>query len=482
MLGKRFDMARHRAVIGVWLGIGWLMPIASGFDYRRTLLTVALCLAGASAAVAARKPINGVAGILLVAVFFLGAVSSAASPLPAWSALDTGYTLLLVVAATCALAPGLDALSPRPERLIAMAAFAPIALACIAAVVVIAASLLSGFGLRYPEPMGNYGNIRFFDQYQTWLLPFLPAAFALSCPLPRARRVFWWALVSVIAVFFWALYWRSDGRGTGYATALATLLVLLFCGHTGRRHAVAMAIFALGGYVVYGFMFANGASHAQHLLSASSDGRLYLWRIALDQILRHPLLGIGPMMFADIDTGLAAHPHNAILQFAAEWGVPATILIVAGIAWLLYRWLRFARRASRGGEHSRRWLVVALTASLFAGCIHALVSGVIVMPASQFMGATVCGLAFALYGASSRHQAIGALGLPSPTGRAVFALVILTAAAYTALFSYWHGPHRGAPGIKTNSVYLRNANEPRFWADGTLIGRRPRLPPDTIEQ
>ncbi|MGN8158832.1 hypothetical protein ACS8YF_09170 [Salinisphaera sp. SWV1] len=69
----------------------------------------------------------------------------------------------------------------------------------------------------------------------------------------------------------------------------------------------------------------------------------------------------------------------------------------------------------------------------------------------------------------------------STTGRAVFALVTVTAAIYSAVFSYWNGPHRGGPDIQANRVYLRNANEPRFWADGTLNGRRPRRPPDTIE-
>ena len=42
----------------------------------------------------------------------------------------------------------------------------------------------------------------------------------------------------------------------------------------------------------------------------------------------HPLLGIGPMQFAALRSQVGAHPHNWPIQIAAEWGFPATVILL----------------------------------------------------------------------------------------------------------------------------------------------------------
>jgi putative inorganic carbon (HCO3(-)) transporter len=469
-----FDLSlRHAQVrVGAWLAAGWLIPVASGFDDRRLLLTGSLCLVGIVAAITGRFRLDRRLTYLGLAVLALGIASSALSPAPSWSALEVSYTLLLVVASV-GVGLSLRTIQASPERLVALACVVPVALACIAIATIVYAALLSGFALRFPEPLGTFANIRFFNQYQTWLLPLLPAALALPAPIAKLRRPFWIAFVVTISVFFWALYWRSDGRGTGYACAIASVFVALISGRAGRRYALTMFGFALAGYLVYQIMFAGGGGDPKHLLSVAPNGRLYLWRIALDRIAAHPLLGIGPMMFAALDTGLAAHPHDAVLQWAAEWGLPAAVLALGGLATLLFQWLIFARRDARRNNRPEQWLVVAVTASLVAGSVHALVSGVVVMPASQYMMVTVIALALALYKPTPPIPLLASTRPADTILKITLVTITLAAAIYTTLFTIQDYVSRIHAQPPATPVYLRNANEPRYWSDGTLTGVLP---------
>ncbi|MES1956053.1 hypothetical protein SAHY_15787 [Salinisphaera hydrothermalis EPR70] len=432
-------------------------------------------------AIGGRKPISGSTALFFIALLLIGLASSAAGSLTSWNLLEVAYTLLLALVATYGVAPALIGLPLRPERLILLTTATPIVLACLSAAIAIYASLLSNFPLRFPEPIGNYGNIRFFNQYQTWLLPFLATALALLNPLTRARRGFWIASIFAVGIFFWALYWRSGGRGTGYATLLATTAVILLHGRAGIRHAMLMALLAAAGYIAYLVMcFHGGQGPTDHLLSTSPNGRLYLWRIAIEYIRLHPWLGIGPMQFAAIDTGLASHPHNAVLQWAVEWGLPAAALFVSGIGYLYFKWIGIARRlVTRDDSSIPPALVVAVTASLIAGGIHAMVSGVIDMPASQFILVTVAGLAgrIALTAEPARVNDYCPTRFDAAIDLVVRAIV-LTASLYVGVFTaydYWHRPHSPKPA---SAVYLRNTYQPRYWLDGTLTGLTPHpLPP-----
>jgi hypothetical protein len=123
----------------------------------------------------------------------------------------------------------------------------------------------------------------------------------------------------------------------------------------------------------------------------TSSGRIAMWRGTLRDARTHPLLGIGPMNYAC--TGplyRAAHPHNFPLQFMAEWGIPAFLLflLVAGFLFLsLFRTLRRPRACCEPVMPLAGFLATAL----LAAAIHACLSGVLVMPASQVAGVLVGG-------------------------------------------------------------------------------------------
>ena len=473
---NQFSRLRHPAPCWlVWALAGALMPLLSSFDDRRLLLTAAMSIVTVWALLRRRfvtphKAVQWAGSGILV----LGLCSAALSAAPAWGLLGAAFTGLGVVAV---VARGRDLRTIGAigyARFVGISFVLPVILSCVATGATIYSALLSGWTLEYPEPLRDFANIRFFNQYQTWLLPFLSASLVLACPVADVRQTLWRTFLWVVCVFFFALYWRSSGRGTGYSTLLACVAVAVSLGPAGRAHAMRMAGLAIAGYAVNLAMFGLGPASNARMLSAASPGRWYLWDIALNEIIQHPWLGIGPLLFSGIDTGLASHPHNAVMQWMVEWGMPAAVLFVGTIGWLIFVWLRGARRALSKPDSPPQPLIVAVVASLLAGTAHALVSGVIVMPASQFMLIFVAAVAVALFHDPMSHQARSHQAQNDrPTGAHLFTVVGYCTAAlavvYVGVFTVHDYTTRVRHTPPQTSIHARNAGQPRYWADGTLV-------------
>jgi hypothetical protein len=121
-----------------------------------------------------------------------------------------------------------------------------------------------------------------------------------------------------------------------------------------------------------------------------------MWRETLEDIRAHPFTGIGPMNYVCTSPRHIGHPHNFPLQLAAEWGIP-----VAGLACLLFAWLlwRGCLQVRTGSFDSRENSIFAglLLTGVLAAALHACLSGVLVMPASQVTGLLICGTLLGLY-------------------------------------------------------------------------------------
>ncbi|MGB7755232.1 MAG: O-antigen ligase family protein [Salinisphaera sp.] len=456
------------------------VPVLGGFDSRRLLLTALLSLIGLWAAIQRSRLPMGTAGVgALLAIAALGLLSAARSASFQWASLEVAYTFMLAIAAI-ALAHELARSSTITPASVATAITISVALCCFTVVIAIYASLISGMSFRAPLLTANFANIRFFNQYQTWTLPFLAAALVTGSPFVAIRDSFWRAFVFTIAAFFWALFWHSGGRGTEYATVIATTFVAISFGAAGRRHAGQMLACATTGLVISLAIYSPESATNAHMADTDLNGRAYLWLIAWRHIVAAPWLGIGPMQYAAIDTGLASHPHDAILQWAVEWGVPAAVLFVAGIIYLIFAWLHLARKIlkrQRGGPHPA--LIVATTASLLAGGIHALVSGVIDMPASQFLLVTVTALAGGIAFAHRREIAPPDKTRLERLKNVALLGPMLLASGYISVFTVQDDYRRVRDPAPINIVRLRNTYQPRYWSDGTLTGLvRPPAPPD----
>lgn len=319
----------------------------------------------------------------------------------------------------------------------------------------------------WPTGYIGFENIRFFNQYQSWTLPFL-----VLLPLMVARRRLWLRLLLLTpASLWWMLTYASAGRGIFVASVVSTVVVFLML----RRHSYAWARLQLGaalaGAVWYGIVFKLIVYTEASLLARmvnGSRGRLANWAKAVDYIQSDWLLGIGPIHYAASATEAWSHPHNALLQFAAEWGVPAAGLLSILLLWGFVAWIRQTREMLNSNENSSDGhLRVALTASLVAGAAHAMVSGVAVMPMSQTLMVLVIGWVLGLYISYGKSSPIKPARLTGPH-RIVVGLLIVTSIVVVT----WIAAPDALRRDESEGDYVEQVSpkhyHPRFWRQGAI--------------
>jgi O-antigen ligase len=326
--------------------------------------------------------------------------------------------------------------------------------------------------LFWTTPFYHFPNVRFLNQLQTWTLPLLAGATLLAGQHSRLLQ----GLLAMVGGLWWALLFATGGRGSLIAAALSSLIVLLVFKARSYRWLAATGGLVLIGLTLYLLLFEipGGAPGLERAVEKSGTGdhnRLQLLSHALGLAGDHPLLGIGPMLLA-WTPHVAAHPHNALFQVLAEWGVPAALGAILAVAAGLLAWLKaWAGPGWSRAEGQTSWeagLPPAMTASLLAGLGHGMVSGVLVMPLSQVMAVVVTGWALGTYGRLRAPAPVQRRAADAPRGRQA-AVVCLFAAGVTA----------ATPGLVLSLGELAEAHEhfrmqgdsrfyPRFWLQGDL--------------
>jgi putative inorganic carbon (hco3(-)) transporter len=180
-------------------------------------------------------------------------------------------------------------------------------------------------------------------------------------------------------------------------------------------------------------------------------------------IAENPLLGVGPMHFAYYANTVAAHPHNALLQLASEWGIPAALLFTAVFAAGGLSFAGYVKRVTTQADDHTALIAVALLAALTGAAAQSMVDGVLVMPVSQVTLALMCGWAVGVY--------FSGKATPAPCGtveKTLCAGLILLAAGgviYGVLPEIGHLEQREAAYLAAHpGVQLL----PRFWAQGWI--------------
>lgn len=333
-----------------------------------------------------------------------------------------------------------------------------------------AALVFENLSFHPQEFFTGFSNQRFFGHWVTLSLPLLVLARrrAEACSFRSG-------LLHALAGLWLCFVIASGTRGTWFAL-LAVAFAAPLAGRAGRSMASGMAHTALIGMALYGLMFwlapqmVSGDAGLEGLSriaqGAALSGREVLWSLAVEGITTRPLLGMGPMMFAALPNDYAAHPHNAVLQLAYEWGIPLTFLVVAFASTVLYRQFRICRQ---GNDPLR----VALLMCIVGGLIQAQVDGVLVMPFSQVMFVLLCAWLASLNDGRAAQHAPGATSHPSAGFRA---LLLLLVAAQLWLIS---------PELKRLEAweedFLQSSAKdryfPRFWAQGFVPGVRQSVMP-----
>ena len=196
----------------------------------------------------------------------------------------------------------------------------------------------------------------------------------------------------------------------------------------------------------------------------SLSGREVIWTAAIGFFRENLLFGIGPMHFAYYANAVAAHPHNAVLQFMAEWGIPAALLFTVVFAAGGLAFARWVRRATAGSDAQAGLTAVALLAALAGAAAQAMVDGIMVMPVSQTLLALICGWAMGSY-FTVRSSVARYAALEKRLGAAIIVLAA-GSIAYGVLPDVGHIEQREAAYLATRP--LGTVLLPRFWAQGWI--------------
>ena len=393
------------------------------------------------------------------------------APAPVHATLEVAHSILLfTLAGTVATATWF---APNSVKIIILTTIiSGVGLYAVHFAVSYGASLvLPGVGFG-KEIITGFANVRHFNQYQTWTIPLLGSAVLFVPQRWRAGRAFVFLLLSL----WWMLVLVSNVRGTVVAMGLAAVGVgLLF-----RRHAVRWLSIQVGAvvggallyYLLFDLVAGTTPQVAERLGSISGEAwRIQRWTTSLELAWAHPWLGVGPMHFAwpPYHFVPGAHPHNALLQWMAEWGLPSAAIMSGLVLWGGWSWMRQEQRDAVGATSRENAVRVGLVAAVLAGAAHAMVSGIIVMPVSQMFLALVGGWAWGRY----RHER-----QPSkePSWMSHAGLCILLTGSMVIVGS---SVQDLMDAEERQSAYLESVEEPtfwpRYWKQGYIGVRQPEV-------
>lgn len=306
----------------------------------------------------------------------------------------------------------------------------------------------------------GFSNIRFFSDYQSFMLFLLPPALYRFTERGWSR-----SLGTGLVALYFTLALIAGSRSLVASHLVLHTLLWLALGNRYRPVLVDHLRFWTYGGLIFVFItwilplilfgHAGDGLVASSLARFDSSFRTDLWELAWQQIQAHPWLGLGPMQYASLPNPIAAHPHNLVLQFASEWGVPATLLL----GWLISRQIlgRFKLLSSSGLVEKDR-TALAMTCAGTALMIQSMVAGALNYPVSQVMA-----LLFFAYPLSHVHQ-------KNPQGSSKLHIIglialFMTVATLTTLQSI---QERNQCFFETHWPTKHYA--PRFWQQGWIIG------------
>ena len=324
-----------------------------------------------------------------------------------------------------------------------------------------------GSEFSYDQALIHFAHPRFYNQLQTWSIPVL-AALPLLFPGKR-----WIKIACVVLIGLqWFLVIALAARGTAVSLLISMVFIALWL-PAQRKFWLKFQISGLiVGIAIYsGIIFLNGVlipksqsgefyAYSVGRPMAHTSGRSTFWRLSIEDALKHPVLGTGPTQYAcDSTLVLPAHPHNFPLRILGEWGMIAFILflilaVTIGLGFL--KRLKYQYMESLTDPP----LNAMLATSLMAGIVHACLSGLIIMPASQVALILIAGWVL-----GSSNSLISEPKKINFGNAVVFAALILV--SITFVFAI-----KEITKLPENRIYSDPSYRmaPRFWQDGKACG------------
>ncbi|WP_413044245.1 O-antigen ligase family protein [Pseudomonas sp. YJ42] len=308
--------------------------------------------------------------------------------------------------------------------------------------------------LMYP----GFDNPRFYGQFQIMLIPILHG---LSFQQGWHKKLFNQNIIYLALLLQWCIVWALAGRGVVLGLCTACAITLLATGARYKALLLQVLVFTVAGaalYFVLFFCIPEWAGLARDVPSGLRFGlskRDVLWQGAWEMIQTHPLLGVGPLHYSAVWNHIGAHPHQATLQFLAEWGIPATLLFMFSIMAGMLRGMNRIR-------NNTNLLDAALWMALLASLTLAQVDGVFAMPYSEGWLAILVGLALARWGSPASTTAIAC-----SIRRGIFSILLLLSIAVIVRILIVDAPLLHETSIKFYEEH-NIGSPPRFWDQGWI--------------
>jgi hypothetical protein len=468
-------LRRMRFVVLLCLVLCANFVLVAGHDHQR-LVEIAAVLLGGAFVMAGRTAMvdlfAGMSGKAIAAFFFLGILSAATAYSPRFATFEVTNLFLLYLLCSAVAAE----VAQHGQKSV-LSVIRWLAAACALYVFLFIVAYVGGLSLGIPLALDdfttNFSNIRFFNHTQTSTLPLL----ILLCGLtPRTSRLKW--LWLAVTTYWWMALFATTGRGTLLGMAAGCVVVAVLA----RRRAVpylrqVASTAALGLLAYFIFLIAVPAllgaegmrsfSYAIERTAADpASGRTRLWHLAVTLIAQHPWLGVGPMHFAHHAGYLhiGAHPHDWLLQIAAEWGLPALLCLLVAIGSGLRALSRTGARISVD-DTDHQAIFCALLVGAVAILVDGLVSGIFVMPQSQLAIALFLGCAIGWQRSVSPATSAttpGGLRRAARTTLVIAAMAGVIAGVWPDALAKWRGEELTPAQQASNAGW----QWPRLWKAG----------------
>lgn len=451
----------------------FLLDFLSVFDAKRilqlALFVVVLIFALVwtplrTATVAQLSRLSVLQRVCLALFFFIGIVSSLRLEHPAYALVDVSMMFVMMVLIAVVAA----------SRELSGSTFDKWAVSLLAAMgfVVVLQELMGfiagwvfGTEFNYDQSLIHFAHPRFYNQLQTWSIPIIAA---LPLLFPKRR----WIKIGCVTLLGlqWFLVIAVAARGTVVSLFTAMVFIALWL-PTQRKFWVRYQIagVAAGIVIYFSILNLNGLiipqaqsgefySHSVGRPMAHTSGRSIMWRFSIEDGVNNPVLGTGPTLYAcDRDITLPAHPHNFLLRILGEWGLIAALIAIILAVTIGLKFLKEVKNVNNNSDTDPP-LKSVLSISLIAGILHACLSGLMIMPASQVALVLIGGWVLSSVGNPPQQRQVS-----NPKN-----LVLLVGMALA--FSQFAFAIKELPHLAMRTSYSANYGSmmPRFWQDGRV--------------
>jgi len=421
------------------------MPLLS-YDYHnhqriiQIAFSLSISLIGLTSLIGNKEPtfklaLNKKNGILFSVFIFCGYLSALMSAEQSFSLLYTFHISLLILT-MCYV----GAINNKKSILFIIYALlithTSLILICILNIV---------FTLSEQQPLNPYIiysgfiNIRFFNQVQVFILPFL----VLLLRFKSIQRV-----VFIILFLNLLLIFIGQARGALLSFLVFSIFALALKTTLKKQVLLGLACFVLSCIAFYVLDSLNKGG--TEILRTSSSGRIDLWFNTLSNLsLKHLFIGNGPGVF-EMSLGSSApfsHPHNSLIEILNEWGLIALICILTVV------FTTFRKAITHLKQHKKDIITESLFYSFAIGITYSLFSGVHVMPVSQTLLFIMWGLLIGRLNKNKyKHIPIN-----------VYAKLFLACVFILAWFLYLQKAIEIYNNIDPDNGYIYG---PRFWSIG----------------